>query len=346
MRLVAWLLCLAGITTTTTHAFSITNAKYLTAKRPIRPTTNRLSSPPISSPTSRPFVLPQPSFPAPISPSSAFIRTILVRGFIGSMCLTLPVLLMFVKILFLLKIINTKQKEHLSLRVGGFTCCWLLRIFRFTKLEATPPPSFSDDEPLVWVCNHVGMLDIFFMLGTSKRIRGKHARPIKVIYWKDLEKNPVTKCLFKMCGFIPVEMAANGAGEENEYDKATFKKLLKDVKQCFKDGFDLGILPEGQLNPKPELGLSKTLYSGAFTLAKMSKRKIVFMGLYNTHAFWHANKEIGLTVSSDFVKIKNFGRPKLYKSSEEFLEAFKCVVGSFGLDGVGLSEDELDAVLN
>ena len=46
-------------------------------------------------------------------------------------------------------------------------------------------------------------------------------------------------------------MTANKAGEPNDYDVSTFKNLLKQAKQAFADGFDIGILPEGQLNPHP-----------------------------------------------------------------------------------------------
>jgi len=192
--------------------------------------------------------------------------------------------------------------------------------------------------------------------------------------------------LFKMCGFFPVAMSDNGAGEQNEYDRASFKQLLKGVKKAFDEGFDIGILPEGQLNPRPEEGLSKTLYrcekgalvvglfertpvagspavglqnlplltppidffhrSGAYTLARMSKRQIIMMSLWNTHSFWHANPDIGLKVTSNVIRIKNFGRGKQFGSSDEFLNAFREIVGPFGFDGVGLSDAQIDKILN
>ena len=77
-------------------------------------------------------------------------------------------------------------------------------------------------------------------------------------------------------------MSANKAGEANDYDLKSFKLLLKQAKQAFEDGFDIGILPEGQLNPSPEKGLLPC-FSGAFTLAKMSKRPIQMMALDGTH---------------------------------------------------------------
>ena len=96
----------------------------------------------------------------------------------------------------------------------------------------------SKPEPTIWVCNHTSMLDIFFLLAKDKKLRGRNKRPIKIIYWKDLEKNPITRLLFKMSGFIPVEMDDNGNGNANTYKKSSFKALLKSIKKAFEDGFE------------------------------------------------------------------------------------------------------------
>jgi hypothetical protein len=47
--------------------------------------------------------------------------------------------------------------------------------------------------------------------------------------------------------------------------------MLKSTKAAIEEGFDIGIMPEGQPNPMPEDGL-QPIFSGAFTLAKMSRR--------------------------------------------------------------------------
>jgi hypothetical protein len=75
------------------------------------------------------------------------------------------------------------------------------------------------------------MLDVFILLGVDRQLRGGYKkRPIKIVYWKGLEANPVTKLIFRQAGFIPVQMADNGNGNANEYDVKSFKKLLKDAK--------------------------------------------------------------------------------------------------------------------
>lgn len=160
--------------------------------------------------------------------------------------------------------------------------------------------------------------------------------------WKGLEDNPITKLLFTQCGFIPVQMAANKAGEDNEYDLASFKRLLKQAKQAFEEGFDIGILPEGQLNPHPEEALLPA-FPGAFTLARMSKRPIHMMALHGTHRLWHAREDIGMTVTGRTVKARVYPGGRKYSSGDEFLATFEAVIGEFAIKGKDLDDEELTA---
>ena len=137
--------------------------------------------------------------------------------------------------------IDRLKREQYALRSGCFCSRWLMRLIPFAN--KTVVPFLEDDpEPSVWVCNHTSMLDIFVLLATDKKLRGKNRRPIKIVYWKGLEENPVTKLLFTQCGMIPVSMADNGNGNANEYDTGSFKRLLRDMKAAFADGFDIGEL--------------------------------------------------------------------------------------------------------
>jgi hypothetical protein len=148
----------------------------------------------------------------------------------------------------------------MALGSGQFCSRWLLRLIPFCRIEAItgtaaaaattttsdpnqrrrrwrrrrrPPLPYPNPEPAVWVCNHMSMLDVFVLLGVDRKLRGRNRRPIKIVYWKGLEDNPITKILFTQCGFIPVQMAANGSGNDNEYDVSSFRKLLKDAKGAF-----------------------------------------------------------------------------------------------------------------
>ena len=159
--------------------------------------------------------------------------------FLGLMCLVLPMALLPPFLAEKIGFIDRLKREQYALRSGCFCSRWLMRLIPFAN--KTVVPFLEDDpEPSVWVCNHTSMLDIFVLLATDKKLRGKNRRPIKIVYWKGLEENPITKLLFTQCGMIPVSMADNGNGNANEYDTGSFKRLLRDMKAAFADGFDIG----------------------------------------------------------------------------------------------------------
>merc|ERR1719253_136112 len=196
-------------------------------------------------------------------------------------------------------------------------------------------------QPVIWACNHISALDLFFVLSLDKKMRGKNRRPIKVLYWKGLEANPITKICCKMCGFIPVAMADNGNGNQNEYDPKSFKQMLKSTKAAIGEGFDIGILPEGQPNPTPELGM-QPIFSGAFTLARMSRRPIRMMSLYGLNRMWNANDDIGMECVNRDMAVRVYPGERIFNNADEFIETFEAVVGYFGAHGVDLPEQELN----
>ena len=159
-------------------------------------------------------------------------------SFVASMCVALPISLLPPVLLHRIKLISTRRKERLSLRAGQFCSRWLMRVFPFASVKVVKNSDEGSPEPTIWVCNHTSMLDIFVLLATDKKLRGKKKRPIKIIYWKDLEKNPITRILFKNCGFIPVEMEDNGNGNANTYNRSSFKTMLKSIKKAFDEGFE------------------------------------------------------------------------------------------------------------
>lgn len=274
---------------------------------------------------------------------SKLVRTGLML-YVAGMCVALPLTLYPQKLLYKLGLISKRRKEIMALSTARFCARWMLRFVPFCRLEAVPcERSPSPPEPSIWVCNHVSMLDVFVLLGVDRRLRGRVKRPIKIVYWKGLEANPVTALLFKQAGFIPVQMADNGNGNDNEYDVSSFKKLLKDAKEAFKDGFDIGVLPEGQLNPHPEQGLLP-VFPGAYTLAKLSKRPIRMMALYGTHHLWHPLN--GMSCERRRVRVRAYPPGRKFDTSHDFLEAFAAVVGHFGAHGTDLPEPDLSAWLH
>lgn len=266
--------------------------------------------------------------------------------YITGVALALPATLLPQRLVFKSGLLSREQHEHNAVRTACFCARWMLRFVPFCDLGVVPSGETDSAEPTpsVWVCNHVSMLDLFLLLATDKKLRGPNRRPIKIIYWKQLEANPVVRLLFKQAGFIGVDMEANGSGTANSYDRKTFKKLLTECKQAFEDGFDIAILPEGQLNPAPENGV-QPVFSGAYTLAKMSRRPIQMMALHGPHNLWHADESIGMDVKDRRVKVRCYPHGRVYSNPDDFKETFSTVVGQFGATGEDLPPKELKAWL-
>lgn len=264
-----------------------------------------------------------------ISRLSAAMTKLGMMSFIASMCILLPLTLLPQRALFQLRLISRNRMNQWALVTSQWCARILYRMIPFCRIDILPSDTTTTIEPAIWVCNHTSMLDVFILLIVDRRLRGTKRRPIKIIYWKNLEDNPVTKLLFRTAGFIPVDMAANAPGQDNEYDVKSFKQLLKDSKQAMADGFDLGILPEGQLNPHPEQGVLP-IFTGAFTLAKFSKRKIGMISLYNVDKLWGAIR--GMKVLDRHVKVCAY-KTKSYDSADAFTQDFTNQVGRFGQFG-------------
>ena len=312
-----------------------------------RPSSSAVFSAAVPAPSSSYSSKPLPLNP-PLPPFSSFITRVLTYAFVASMCVALPVSLNLLRLVSFVLRWDKGKEESLSLRVGCFCARWCMRIFPFAKFRVIGKDKVvaggeksNEQPPTIWVCNHISMLDIFFMLAGNKKLRGGKCQPIKIIYWRGLESNPVTKILFKSCGFIPVDMEANAAGEDNQYDPKTFRTVVKGVKAALKSGFDVGILPEGQLNPTPSKGLLP-VFSGAQTIARMAKADIEMMAIHGTDELWHATD--GIVGRRRDVMLRRFGRGRKYESKEEFLTVFEKVVGEFG-KGRTYEEEELDAIM-
>lgn len=265
-------------------------------------------------------------------------------AYVASMCVALPLTLLPLSLLRAARVISKRRCEILALSIGQFCARILLRLIPFCQLRVE---GYHDDDPVpsIWVANHVSALDTFLLLAADIRLRGgNNKRPVKVIYWKGLDDNPVTHMFFHMAGFIAVDMEANGSGNPNEYDPKSFKCMLKQTKKAFEDGFDLLIMPEGQLNPSPEKGLLP-VYSGAYGLARLSRRPIRFVGIHGTHKLWHADESVGMRVEGRTVKMKAYPPLRQFDSADDFVETFRTVLGQYGATGNDLPREELNHLL-
>jgi hypothetical protein len=105
--------------------------------------------------------------------------------YVASMCITLPLSLFPVWLMYKSNLIDKKKREELALDMGQFCARWLLYIMPFLHMHVQSDAVGSDGdepEPSIWVCNHTSMLDTFILLASDLQLRGPNKRPIKTIY--------------------------------------------------------------------------------------------------------------------------------------------------------------------
>jgi hypothetical protein len=140
------------------------------------------------------------------------IVQLLMVSYIVSMCIALPVTLFPVWLLYKAKIIDRVTKEKVSLKVGQFCSRWLMRLFPFASKRVVVDANaeqLKNPEPSIWVCNHISMLDLFFVLALDNKMRGKNRRPIKILYWKVRWCNIISPTLLMISvsfGLIPYQL--------------------------------------------------------------------------------------------------------------------------------------------
>lgn len=255
--------------------------------------------------------------------------------YIVAMCFALPLTLLPQQLLYRLKLIKETQLHKWAVPTAAFCSRWLMKLIPFCKLDVRHYGSVPTmiDEPRIWVCNHTSMLDVFLLLAAHSKLH-LNKRRMTIMYWKQLESNFVTRIFFQQAGFIPVGMVANGHGTPNEYDKQSFKAMLVACKSALSTGCDLGILPEGQLNPTPENGLLE-IFTGAFSMARKTT-PIQMFAMHGAHNMWHPTK--GVIGETGTVSIMVYHPARVYKDPRDFSLTFSTVVGKFGATGQNVED--------
>jgi len=152
-----------------------------------------------------------------------------------------------------------------------------------------------NNQPQVWVANHVSELDLLVFLILEGRLDIGKKRPIKFLYWDKLNEYPVLSRFLRTSGMIPVSMEDTGFEVDNKYLLQSLKSMNRAMDKAIKDGFDVAILPEGRRNTDAPT-LAKA-FPGAFKLAKKHGAKIGFIGTHGVEEVWnvkdgfHANSK-------------------------------------------------------
>lgn len=117
-----------------------------------------------------------------LGPLEASLRKFGMVAYVASMCFFLPTTLLPIVLLYNSKLISETQCQQQALRTGEFCATGLLKLIPFLNMRVIPASDVEKPEPAIWVCNHTSMLDVFILLASDEKIRGKNRRPLKSLY--------------------------------------------------------------------------------------------------------------------------------------------------------------------
>mmetsp|Transcript_9155 Transcript_9155/g.17466 ORF Transcript_9155/g.17466 Transcript_9155/m.17466 type:complete len:266 (-) Transcript_9155:426-1223(-) len=226
--------------------------------------------------------------------------------------------------LFKVGVFSELERQKVTIRMVGQIASSLLSILPFFELEIHGQDNVTrEDGPVVWVANHVSELDLLVFLAIEGRLKVGKKRPIKFLYWSELDQYPVLSTFVKTSGMIPVEMEDTGFEIENQYKLHSVKDMMKRMNSALDEGFDIAILPEGRRNPDaPTLGKA---FPGAYRLAKKHKAPIQFIGTHGIEDVW--NVADGLHCGRKRVSVNIFPKIHNITSQEEFARRFYDLIG-------------------
>uniref|UniRef100_A0A7S1TWL4 Phospholipid/glycerol acyltransferase domain-containing protein n=1 Tax=Phaeomonas parva TaxID=124430 RepID=A0A7S1TWL4_9STRA len=227
-----------------------------------------------------------------------------------------------------LRFISKVRRESWCLKA---VCHWvrLLSPLAF-NIRLTGRMPKDDDGLLVWSSNHVSNFDFFTILASASKMCRERSKWPRVIYWQGLESNPLFKLFGRSCGMVPVAMENTGSGNQNVYDASSFRKMYTAGIGALNEGWDLAILPEGQLNPRPEEGLQQ-IYPGPHSFSKRAGAKLQLVGIWGTEHIWKAGTASPAPTARD-VHL-HLWEPIAYESPDAFVDGFTRRIEPFGLTG-------------
>ena len=184
-----------------------------------------------------------------------------------------------------MKKFTKKIFRFLALIIAPFFGSLLIRLISITNKKIFHAPPTLDDENFIMACWHGELLMVPYAYTHYKQ------KPkVKLVISEHFDGNIIAKTLNKF-GFETIRGSSTRGGA---------KALIESIR-ALKDGYDLGITPDGPKGPRHEI------HDGIVVMAQKAKKKIVLVEIKPTK-YWQ------LSSWDKFIIPKPFGEINYYIS--------------------------------
>lgn len=153
-------------------------------------------------------------------------------------------------------------------------CAWILSNLMY-RVQVDGEDRIPSDRPCVIVCNHVSFVDWLILLGAIRV-------PVRFVMDQSFAKLPVIGWLSRQAGVIPIASA--------KIDPAAKTRAFETIHDALKDGWIVGIFPEGQIT---RTGTFNPFRPGVEQIVARDPVPVVPLALNGLWGSWFSRKDGG-----------------------------------------------------
>lgn len=190
----------------------------------------------------------------------------------------------------------------LALFIVPFVASLFIRLIYLTNKKRFHSPDTIGDEPTIFACWHGELLMLPYLY--SKYRKTPHA---KVLISSHFDGMLISKTI-KYFGLDTIEGSTN---------RNAARVLMQGIR-ALKDGYDIGITPDGPKGPRHEVA------DGIIVMAQKAKAKIVLVEMKPTK-FWQLNSWDRFTIPKPFGTLNYYSTSPIDVSEMDMQEAKKVM---------------------
>ena len=204
-----------------------------------------------------------------------------------------------------------KVSRFLALIFLPFIAHFLIRFLYFTNKKEFHSPQTIPDEPIIFACWHGELLMLPYLYKYYRKVPNA-----KVLISPHFDGKLISKTV-KYFGLETI------AGSSHKNAARTLIRAIRSLK----DGYDIGITPDGPKGPRREVA------DGIITMAQKTKSKIILLRLKPTK-FWQLNSWDKFVIPKPFGTLHFYATDAISVDTLDMQDAKKFIKRGLEIDEI------------